>query len=140
MKNGSDPEAPAGFERINTRGFYRPLGSVLLGELADRITDAVRRARAEELSDLLINITAVTGFESPEPAYRRWVVRRWAAAAENRLRVAMVARAEHICPHRTGVVVAAEVGLQANIFETETEALQWLDREAMSYSRSAGAA
>ena len=39
----------------------------------------------------------------------------------------MVARHEHICPQKTGLLVAAEEGLQANIFDTEAPAIAWLD-------------
>jgi len=39
----------------------------------------------------------------------------------------MVARPEHICPHKTGLLVAAEEGLQANIFDAEGPAIAWLD-------------
>jgi hypothetical protein len=42
----------------------------------------------------------------------------------------MVARAEHICPERTGLVVAAEEGLHAYICELEPDALAWLDGTA----------
>lgn len=91
------------------------------------MTRALRRAKAEGLGEALIDITAMTGFESPGPAYRRWLVRRWAEVAEDALRVAVVARAEHICPEKTGLLIAAEEGLGANICETTAKAIAWLD-------------
>jgi len=40
---------------------------------------------------------------------------------------AVVARAEHICPQKTGLLVAAEEGLRAEVCQTEAAALAWLD-------------
>jgi hypothetical protein len=118
------------FETEGTRGFYRPSGRVSAMQLADLMTAAIRLARARELSDVMVNITATTGFESPGPSYRRSLVRRWAATAAGVLRVVVVARHEHICPHKTGLLVAAEEGLHAHICEAEVEAIAWLDAAA----------
>jgi hypothetical protein len=41
----------------------------------------------------------------------------------------MVAKQEHVSPEKTGLIVAAEEGLKANIFTTEIEAITWLDSE-----------
>ena len=116
----------AGFEAREGRGFYRPTGTVSAGELADLIAAALERARAEAVRDVVISMVALTGFTSPGPAYRRWVARRWAHVAGPELRVAVVAREEHICPEKTGLLAAAEEGLQAYICTTEDEAVAWL--------------
>jgi len=115
------------FETLGTRGFYRPSGSASDGQLADFITEFLRYARNEGLRDVLINISAMTGFRSPGPAYRRWVAARWAEAAAGMLAVAVVARPEHICPEKTGLLVAAEKGLDAHICDAEPEAIAWLE-------------
>jgi hypothetical protein len=90
------------------------------------IADALLRAREQALDEALIDITRMSGFESPGPAFRRWAVSFWSRTACNEVRVAMVARQEHICPEKTGLLVAAEEGLHANIFDDESEALDWL--------------
>ena len=52
---------------------------------------------------------------------------RWAYLVGNRLRVAVVTRSEHVCPNKTGLLVAAEEGLRANVIEdSEQEAIAWL--------------
>ncbi|VTR93310.1 Uncharacterized protein OS=Pedosphaera parvula (strain Ellin514) GN=Cflav_PD5412 PE=4 SV=1 [Gemmata massiliana] len=119
-----------GFEVVGDRGFYRPSGPVSAGQLADLITAALQRARSAGLCGVLVDVTAVTGFEPPGPAFRRWAVQRWATALGGALRVVLVARPEHICPDRTGLLVAAEEGLRAHICATEAEAVAWLDAVA----------
>ena len=123
-------EPLAQFEITGGRCFYRPSGSVSAGELADLISAALERARAAAVQDMVVNITEMTGFESPGPAYRRWIARRWAEALGPQIPLALVARREYICPEKTGLVVAAEAGLKAYICETEAEAIVWLDSAA----------
>ena len=91
------------------------------------ITEALQRARDEGMRELLVDIRGMDGFESPGPAFRRWLVRRWAHVAKKSLVVAVVARAEHICPEKTGLLIAAEEGLDAGIFQVDSEAVSWLD-------------
>lgn len=93
------------------------------------ITDALYLGRSSGLTDVIINITGLTGFEVPGPAFRRWAVRRWAISTGG-MRVVIVARAEHICPEKTGLLVAAEEGMRAHICESESEAIAWLDADA----------
>ena len=120
-------QAPISFEAEGARGFYRPTGEVSTGQLADIVNTAVAYARWREIDMLLVNISEMTGFDSPGPAYRRWAARRWSETAGPGLRVALVARAEHICPEKTGLLIAAEMGLMAHICATEPEAMAWLD-------------
>src|SRR4051812_3837057 len=99
--------ASSPLEIVGARGFYRPAGRVSAGELSDLITNALRWALDRRTTrEVLINITAMVGFESPGPASRRWVARRWAETAAGKLAVALVARREHICPAKTGLIVA----------------------------------
>ena len=122
-------EVVKSIEIIGTRAFFRPSGPLSAGQLADLITVALREARDHAVQDIVVNIAAVTGFESPGPAYRRWVARRWAEALGSRIHLAVVARPEHICPQKTGLLVAAEEGLRAHICNTEADALSWLDAQ-----------
>ena len=123
-------ESLEGFEPVGTRGFYRPSGRVSADLLGDLMTAAIRFARAHDLRDVVVNVTASTGFESPDEDYRCRLVKRWAAAAARSMRIAVVARREHIHPHKIGLIVAAEEGLQAHICEDEDEAIAWLDAAA----------
>ena len=119
-----------GFEPVGTRGFYRPSGRVSVDLLADLMTAAIRYARARDLRDVVVNITAASGFESPSADFRHRLVKRWAATAAGLMRVVVVARKEHIHPHKIGLIVAAEEGLQAHICEDESEAIAWLEAAA----------
>ena len=111
----------------NHRCVFRPRGEMSAVQLAQLIADALFDACQGGMDDALVDITGVNGFESPGPLFRAWAVGLWAQAAGEDLRVAMVARPEHICPHKTGLLVAAEEGLQANIFDAEAPARAWLD-------------
>jgi hypothetical protein len=120
------------FETTEGRGVYRPQGSASAWQLADLITEALEHASATQLREILINISSMSGFEAPGPAYRRWAVRRWASTLRPRIPLVIVARRDHICPEKVGLLVAAEEGLDAHICETEAEAASWL--QAMSSS------
>jgi hypothetical protein len=125
---------PWKLDTVGERGFYRPSGRVSAGQLADLVAEALDGARVAGLRDVLINLTELTGFESPGQAYRRWVAGRWAKAAAGALSVAVVARREHICPQRSGLLAAARKGLKAHICERESEAMDWLHETAQSRS------
>ena len=112
---------------VKRRCFFRPRGTASAVALAQLIADALFDACQGGMDDALVDIRAVNGFESPGPLFRAWAVGLWARMAGEDLRVAMVARPEHICPHKTGLLVAAEEGLQANIFDSEAPALAWLN-------------
>jgi len=117
----------SGFRRDRCRCYYRPAGTASDGILADMMTEALALAIERSATEALINITGVYGFGPPGPAYRRWLVRRWADLVARRVRVALVVREEHLCPQRTGSIVAADEGMHANIFTNEADATSWLD-------------
>jgi hypothetical protein len=103
------------------------VGTVSLEEAVDMVSAAIGYAREKGASELLANISALTGFAPPETSERYFLIEKWAAAAGGRVRLVVVARAEVIDPHKFGVTVAANRGLIGNIFVTEAEALAWLD-------------
>lgn len=120
-------DAPDNFELVAGRGFYRPVGSVTLKEAIDLVSAALAYAREQGIPDLLVNISALTGFAPPSLAERYFLVEQWVAIAGGKVRLVMVARAEFIDPEKIGVLMALNRGLVSNIFETEDEALAWLD-------------
>ena len=119
------------------RGVYRPRGELSAGELAHRIAAVIAHARRLGLADVLLDVSGVHGFESPGPAFRRWAVGLWSRTAARELCVAMLAREEHICPDKTGLLAAAEEGLHANIFPAgrTNDAIAWLDLHAVTTGR-----
>jgi hypothetical protein len=111
----------------NGRGFYRPVGSVSFDEAVAPVRAAISAARENQVRDLLVDTTALTGFPSPDTFQRFLAAVAWADKAMGAVRLAMVAREELIDPKKFGVTVAANRGLVSNVFTTEVEARAWLD-------------
>jgi hypothetical protein len=105
---------------------FRPVGrqNMRLGVLLLR--GAIERASALRLRKLMIVITEVTGFEVPTLAMRSSMVRELASAASGDLAIAIVCRPEFIDPQKFGIKVATSLGMVADVFETEDDALLWL--------------
>ena len=103
----------------------------------ERLAQLVAQMRRQGQPDLLVDAT-VASFATPSLADRARMVRRWAEAAAGRVRIAIVARADFIDAERFGVVMARNVGLSAQVFAHERDALQWLAEErAAEVQRSA---
>ena len=90
------------------------------------VTSAIAFAREQNIGKLLVVTSALTGFASPDIATRYFFVRDWARAAGGVVRVALVARRVMIDLERFGVAVATNSGLFYDVFESEQEALAWL--------------
>ncbi len=114
------------FEILDGYAVFWPTGEISLEGAVDLVTRAITLARERKIRKLLINISNLTGFESPSIARRYFFVHDWARAAGGHVRVAFVARPEMIDPRKFGVTVAANFGLVGNVFTTEEEALIWL--------------
>jgi hypothetical protein len=125
---------PNNFELAGTRGYFRPAGCVPLDEAIDLVTGALAFACEQGANQLLVDVSGLTGFPSPNVAERYYFCTKWAEVVAGRLRVAFVARPELIDPNKFGVTVATNRGLESDVFATETEALAWLDRRPESRS------
>lgn len=110
-----------------TRAFYRPRGVISPCLLVDLLCYVLQDIRARGRKEVLLNLSGISGFDSPDADFRRWAVKRWAQAANGEVRVALVLKPEYICPERTGMVTAAQEGLHAHVCADEREALEWLD-------------
>ncbi len=121
MESTTEPSLEGGL------GIYRPVGSVSFDELTTMIRDAVAFCAARHIRELLVDTTRTTGFNSPSTLQRFTAVESWAGVGMGRVRLAVIARAEHIDPRRFGVTVAHNRGLSSNIFSTEAQARAWLD-------------
>lgn len=120
-------EMPDHFTIAGSRGYFRPVGEVSLGAGVELVTQAILFTHSQNIRELLVNVTGLTGFDSPSIVDRFLFIKRWAHAAKGRIRVAMVARPEMIDQRKFGVTVAANRGLVADVFTTEEEAVGWLD-------------
>ena len=117
------------FETVGERGYFRPTGSVSLDQGAEMIDAALRFARARGLREVVVNMTGLIGLASPTLFKRYSFVRQWAKTGRGRVRLAIVVQPELIDRERFGVTVALNRGLDANVFATEADAIEWLDRK-----------
>jgi len=115
------------FEQVGRRGFFRPVGTMSFDQAVDIVAEAMRHARALELVDLLVNTSNLAGFPTPDVFARYSLANRWAQSAGASLRVALVARTEHIDPQKIGVLMAQNRGVAGDVFTNEAAAIAWLD-------------
>jgi hypothetical protein len=116
------------FEQAGSRGFFRPVAQVTFEQAVDLVERAIARARAQGLSDLLVDTTRLGGFTPPSVFARYAMATKWVGAAGASLRVAIVARAELIDPQKIGILVLQNRGGSGDVFTSETDALAWLDK------------
>lgn len=115
------------FEKIGDRGFYRPEGRVSFEQAIEMGALAMKHAREHGCSDLVINVRALVGFDSPDVFGRYQLAVRWAESAGNRLRVAIVAPEHLFDPGKIAAVMAQNRGAMGNSFTLEADAIAWLD-------------
>jgi len=115
------------FERIGSRGFYRPIAQGTFEQGVELVGEAIQVARELGLADLLVNTTGLTGFASPSVFARYAMATSWAQRAGAALRVAVVARAELIDPQKIGVLILQNRGGTGDVFTNEADALEWMD-------------
>ncbi|MCX6848040.1 MAG: hypothetical protein NTY98_03885 [Verrucomicrobia bacterium] len=119
-------DAPSYFEQAADHAIFRPAGVLKLVELVEMVSGVISFARDSGVSRLLVVPTAVSGFPPPKPTVRYRFVRDWARASEGKVRVAVVTSARMMDPDRFGVTVATNAGMDANVFEDEKKAVEWL--------------
>src|SRR5262245_48851768 len=126
--DGSSPLLPAPdkqmsppdyFELADGYACYRPVGTVTLDQGGELITAAIVYCRENRIANLLVNITALTGFAPPQTLDRYRLMEKFAFAAQGKVRAVMVAPPEMIDPHRFGITVARNRGLDSNVFTNE---------------------
>ena len=105
---------------------FRPAGSMPLAAAVTLVETAIREARHRQCMGLMVLVTSLSGFGPPSIAARHEMMRRWARAADARLKLALVIPPEFFDPERFGEISAANFGLAGKGFLTEAEALAWL--------------
>jgi DNA-binding response OmpR family regulator len=106
---------------------FRPSGDVTFDQVVELVRAAIAAARRHHVRDLLVDTTGLTGFPSPDTFERFLAAVEWADEAKGGVRLAMVAAAEMIDPHKFGVIVARNRGLVSNVFTTEHDARAWIE-------------
>jgi hypothetical protein len=105
---------------------FSPRGVVSLVEAVALVTRAIAFCRDQKIPKLLVDVTVLTGFSTPNLVDRYLMVEEWAREGTGTVIVSMVAAPEHIHAEKFGVKVAADHGLTGNVFTSEREALEWL--------------
>ena len=105
---------------------FRPHGDCSLLEAVDLITRAIAYSRERSVNRLLVNVTGLTGLPIPSLVDRFLMIEEWAQEAKGMVLVVLVVHAEYIHPEKFGVRVAADFGLVADIYTSETDAFKWL--------------
>ncbi len=114
------------FEILPDHSVYRPVAQVTLDEAIRMVTAAITHAREQQQCNLLVDITGLTGFESPSLSRRYFFIEEWARAARAYVRMGFVVRPEMIDPRKFGVTVAANNSQIVDVFASAEEAIGWL--------------
>ena len=115
------------FESIGTRGFYRPTGVMTFEQAIESVAAGIERAQELGFVDLLVSAHGLSGFAVPTTFGRYAFAVRWAEAGGGVLRVALVSRPEFLDHEKIGVVMAKNRGLDCDVFDTEADAVKWLN-------------
>ena len=116
------------FEVVGGRGYFRPQGTVSYEECVRMTGAALRHAREQGLSEVVLNLTGLGGFAPPKLSDRYALISGWAGVLGGSARLAVVVRPEFVDPGKFGVNVAANRGLESDVFVSESAADAWLDR------------
>jgi hypothetical protein len=127
-------------EVAGTRGFFRPAANLNFEGVLEMVAPVLRRARAMGVRDVLINTVNLTGFDPPQVYERFAMAMMLVDTAGSVMRVAVVARPEYIDPEKIGMFMFENRGGSGDVFETEAEALAWLDAPRPLRSVQAGGA
>jgi len=121
------------FEVLEGYAVFRPTGQFSIGRAVELVTEGITFARSLDVRKLLVDITNLTGFEPPGVVLRYFLIHEWARAAAGTVRVVLVTRPEMVDseradPRKIGTTIATEIKFTADVFTTEEDALNWLER------------
>ncbi|MBS0210776.1 MAG: hypothetical protein JSS27_17685 [Planctomycetes bacterium] len=128
-------DQPASVEIVGKRGFYRPAGAMTLEQAVQDCGEAISIACQRRLTELVLDTRQLVGFETPDVFDRFFMVTDWTQIAGGvPIRIAFVARSQHIDRRKFGVTVATNRGLLVDVFADEEAAIAWLDGASRSSS------
>jgi hypothetical protein len=125
----SPEKAPLHFEVADGIGRFRPQGTFNLSEAVSLITDVIAFCRERRVKRLFVDVTGIQGAAIPTLVDRFLMAEEWAHESRGLVAAAMVAPAEYIHPQKFGVRVANDLGMAADVFLSETEAMKWLSAQ-----------
>lgn len=105
------------------------LGAIpVFADAVPLVTTLIRQLVAQGEPHLLMDAILVR-FGAPSLVERLGMMREWADATQGRVQIALLTRPEHIDPERFGIVAAGNLGLAAQVFDVEADAIDWLRAE-----------
>jgi hypothetical protein len=108
---------------IRLQGEQSFLAAVRQGE------SALAQAVQQGVRQVLVDVRELTGFARPSLPELSEMMRRLAETTQGRVKVAFVCRKEFLDEERFGVIVARGQGFDVDAFETEAEAVAWLQEQ-----------
>lgn len=114
------------FELRDGYAFVQLSGSVTLEQATAAVDRALHTARNRGVPRLLVDASGLSGFSTPTTADRYFISKGWALAANRQVELSLVLQPHLIDPDRFGIVVAANLGMRANVFSSPSAALNWL--------------
>ena len=90
------------------------------------VTRAIAYCRDQRIAKLLVDARGLTGVSIPSLVDRFLMVEEWAREGQGVVAAAMVIHPEYIHPEKFGVQVATDLGMVADVFTSELDALKWL--------------
>ena len=106
---------------------FRPNGVRSLVEVVDLVKRAISWCRERRIGKLIICCTDVSGVRVPTLVDRFLAVEQWADAAQGMVIVVLVVHPEYVHPKKFGIRVALDLGLVADVYTSEADALIWLN-------------
>ena len=105
---------------------FRPQGECTLVHAVELVRSAIAHCRHQQLVKLLVDGRGLVGIPIPSLVDRFLMAEEWANEAKGLVVMVLVVDAQYIRPDRFGVRVAAHLGLTANVFTSEADALEWI--------------
>ena len=113
-----------------SRGVYCPRGTFEHYEAALMVRDALMHCATHGARELLADLSEVTTTRLPSLVSRAEVLRMWKEAASEKVRLALVLKAELLNNGGFGNTFIRNIRFDAQIFRTVTEAIFWLEARA----------
>jgi|SRR5580658_1773909 hypothetical protein len=114
------------FELKKGYAVFRPVGKFSFDEMAHLMNRAALLSRRHKIGKLLIVSTGASGFHLPGISERYNLAEHLALDAASLVKIAHVASPEWVRSGKFDVMVAHNRGLDAENFDTESAALEWL--------------
>src|SRR6478752_2031615 len=115
--------APQHFETGDGYARFTPVGQFTLKQAIELIASAIQFAAGQHIGRLLVNAVGLEGFGPPGTFDRYYFAKEFAASANPSMKIAFVFQAQLIDVQKFGVLVAANRGLNSNVFSDEEDAL-----------------